>query len=133
MTHGGTPAREKHSKLGVTSLAIAALATVGIVALFVIAAVVGASALGGTEPQNLDPRSIQNSPAFAEFALVGLGLLACIILYCVGLVLGLVGIFQRRRKRLYAILGTVANGLAVLAIVSLLVLGAIGASVGAAR
>ncbi|MGI8909607.1 MAG: hypothetical protein ACR2JR_03505 [Rubrobacteraceae bacterium] len=132
MEHGEAPAREsRHSKLGVTSLVIAILATVGIVALFVIAALVGASAFGGTNPQTLDPQSIQNSPAFAGLALVGIGFLVCIILYFVGLVLGLVGIFQRRRKRLFAILGTVANGLAVLVVVSLLVLGAIGASVGA--
>ena len=132
MEHGEAPAREsRHSKLGVTSLVIAILATVGIVALFVIAALVGASAFGGTNPQTLDPQSIQNSPAFAGLALVGIGFLVCIILYFVGLVLGLVGIFQRRRKQLFAILGTVANGLAVLVVVSLLVLGAIGASVGA--
>jgi len=37
------------------------------------------------------------------------------------LVLGLVGVFQRRKKRLYAVLGT---------IISLLVLGAIGAVIG---
>ena len=132
MEHGEAPAREsRNSKLGVTSLVIAILATVGIVALFVIAALIGASALGGSDPQNLDPQSIQNSPAFAGFALVGIGFLVCIIMYFVGLVLGLVGIFQRRRKRLFAVLGTVANGLDVLVVVSLLVLGSIGASVGA--
>lgn len=131
MEHGEAPARDKHSKLGVTSLVIAVLATVGIVALFVIAALIGASTFGGENPQSLDPQGIQNSPAFAGFALVGIGFLLCVILYFVGLVLGLVGVFQRRRKRLFAILGTVANGLAVLAIISLLVLGAIGASVGA--
>jgi quinol-cytochrome oxidoreductase complex cytochrome b subunit len=112
-------------------LVIAILATVAIVALFVIAALVGASAFGGADPQSIDPQSLQDSPAFTGLALVGIGFLVCIILYFVGLVLGLVGIFQKRRKRLFAILGTVANGLAVLVVVSLLVLGAIGASVGA--
>ncbi len=138
MEHGEAqeraPEREnRHSKLGVTSLAIAILATVGIVALFVIAALVGASALGGADPQTLDPQSIQNSPAFAGLALVGIGFLVCVILYFVGLALGLVGIFQRRRKRLFAILGAVANGLAVIVVLSLLVLGAIGASMGASQ
>ena len=132
MEHGEAPARRsKHSKMGVTSLVIAILATVAIVALFVIAALVGASAFGGADPQSIDPQSLQDSPAFTGLALVGIGFLVCIILYFVGLVLGLVGIFQKRRKRLFAILGTVANGLAVLVVVSLLVLGAIGASVGA--
>ncbi|MBA3423342.1 MAG: hypothetical protein ACR2HO_07205 [Rubrobacteraceae bacterium] len=132
MEHGEAPVQErKHSKLGVASLVIAILATVVIVVLFVIAAIIGASALGGSDPQSLDPQSLQGSPAFAGLALVGIGFLVCIVLYFVGLVLGLVGVFQRRRKRLFAIFGAVANGLAVLVIVSLLVLGAIGASVGA--
>lgn len=130
MEHGEAPARSRHSKLGVTSLVIAILATVGIVALFVIAALIGASVLGDAGPQSIDPQSLQNSPAFARFALVGLGFLVCVITYFIGLVLGFVGVFQRRRKRLYAVLGTVANGLAVLVIISLLVLGAIGASLG---
>ena len=130
MEQGEAPTRDRNSKAGITSLVIAILATLGVVVLFVIAALVGASALGGTDPQNFDPQSLQESGAFAGFALVGMGFLVCIILYFVGLVLGLVGVFQRRRKRLYAVLGTVANGLAVLAIISLLVLGAIGAAVG---
>ncbi len=130
MEQGEAPVRDRNSKAGITSLVIAILATVGVVVLFVIAALIGASALGGTDPQSFDPQSFQKSGAFAGFALVGIGFLACIILYFIGLVLGLVGVFQRRRKRLYAVLGAVANGLAVLAIVSLLVLGAIGAAVG---
>ena len=133
MEHGEAPAQEsRHSKTGLTSLVIAIPTTVGIVVLFVIRAIIGASTLSGTDPQSLDPRSLQDSPAFAGFALVGLGFLVCLIMYFVGPVLGLVGVFQRRRKRLFAILGTVANGLAVLVIVSLLVLGAIGASGGGA-
>ena len=127
---GASEQEKKHSKPGVTPLVIAILATVAIVVLFVIAALIGASIPGSGDSRSLDPQSLQNSPAFARFAAVGLGFLVCIILYFVGLVLGLVGVFQRRKKRLYAVLGTVANGLAVLIIISLLVLGAIGAAVG---
>lgn len=133
MEQGGAGRENRHSRMGIASFIIAILTTVLIVVLFIIAGVIGASAFSGADPQSIDPQSIQDSPAFAGLALVGIGFIVGIGLFLVGLVLGLIGIFQRRRKRLFAVLGTIFNGLAVLAVVAVVVIGlVVGASLSIA-
>ena len=46
------------------------------------------------------------------------------VLFLIGLALGIAGIVQRRRKKLFAGLGTALNGLPLILIVGLFVLGA---------
>lgn len=123
MEQGGAGRENRHSRMGIASFIIAILTTVLIVVLFIIAGVIGASVFSGADPGSIDPQSIQDSPAFAGLALVGIGFIVGIGLFLVGLVLGLIGIFQRRRKRLFAVLGTIFNGLAVLAVVAVVVIG----------
>ncbi len=115
--------------MGIASFVISILTTVLVVVLFVVASVAGASAFG-SDPQSIDPQSLQDSPGFVGLALAGFGILACIFFYLLGLALGVAGIFQRRRKRLFAILGTAFNGLVLLVVVALLAFGVV-ASQGA--
>lgn len=136
MEHGG-PVRvgsereDRHSRMGIASFVIFILATVLVVTLFIIAAVIGASAFGNVQdPQSIDPQSLQDSPALAGLAAVGLGILGSIAFYLLGLVLGIAGVIQRRRKRLFAVLGAVFNGIIMLLVVGLVVFGVV-ASQGA--
>ena len=126
---GNGPARENaQSRMGVASFVIAILATVVLVALFVVGGFVAASAFENVDPQTLDPERVQNSPAFAGLALIGIGVFGCLVLYIVGLGLGVAGLIQRTRKRLFAALGTALNGLFLAA---MFVLFALGSLVGA--
>ena len=90
MTHdtgsgNGTARENAHSRMGIASLVIAVLATVVLVVLFVGGGVLAASAFENVDPQALDPESVQNSPAFAALALIGIGVFGCLILYVPGL------------------------------------------------
>lgn len=108
-----------HSRMGVASFIIAIVATVVVVALFVVGGIVSASAFQNVDPQDLDPESVQNSPAFAGLALIGIGVFGCLILYFIGLGLGIGGLIQSTRKRLFSILGTVFNGLVLFVLLAL--------------
>jgi hypothetical protein len=67
-------------------------------------------------------RNLEDSPGTAGvLGVVGFGILASPLLYLLGAALGVAGLVQRRRKRLFAVLGTVFNaaiffGLLVLAV-----------------
>ncbi|MGH3147182.1 MAG: hypothetical protein ACRDTR_15405 [Rubrobacter sp.] len=128
MTYGagnGVAGEKVHSRMGVASFVIAIVATVVIVGLFVVGGVVAASAFQNVDPQTLDPESVQNSPAFAGLALIGIGVFGCLILYVVGLGLGIAGLIQNTRRRLFAALGTGLNGLVLIAFVALFALGSL--------
>ena len=121
----GATRENAHSRMGVASFVVAILATVVLVALFVAGTVVASSAFENVDPQTLDPESLQNSPAFASLALIGIGVLGCLILYVIGLGLGVAGLIQRTRKRLFSALGTALNGLVLAALFILFALGSI--------
>lgn len=140
MEHGG-PTRvgsgreNRHSRLGIASFVVGMLAFVIMVILFVVFGVLLSSLLEGVnlqDPQSIDPQSLQNEPGAVGLALASLGILGSLLLFVVGLALGVAGIFQRRRKRLFAVLGTLGNGLVLLAFVLLFVLGIALGGVGGA-
>jgi hypothetical protein len=124
-TGNGTARENAHSRMGIASFVIAILATAVLVALFVIGGVVAASAFENVDPQALDPESVQGSPAFAALALIGIGVFGCLVLYVVGLGLGIAGLIQSLRKRLFSVLGTALNGLVIFVFVALFALGSL--------
>ncbi len=129
---GGVPERQGHSKLGISSVIIAVLATFVIVILFIIAGSVASTLFEGQDPAAIDPQSLQNSPEATSLAIAGFGILGSFLLYLLGLILGVAGIFQGRKKRLFGILGTVLNGLVLLAVGLLFVVGIFLSAAGAA-
>lgn len=130
---GGVEERWGHTRMGIASVVIAVLATVLIVVLIIVVGSVATSMFQGQDPATIDPQSVQDSPEAAGLAAAGFGILGGFLLYFVGLVLGVAGIFQRRKKRLFGILGAVFNGLVLLAILLLIVLSLfLGAAVPAA-
>lgn len=119
--------------MGVTSFVIAILATVVIVVLFIVAGSLTAQALQGIDPQNANPQEVQerlqDSSAAAVLALAGIGIFVCLFLYLLGLGLGVAGLFQGQRKRLFAVLGTIFNGGALLVVVVLTLFGLVAGGI----
>lgn len=120
---GGVVGRENgHSRMGIASFVIAILAILGIILFFVIGFSVASSAIG-PDPQSFDPTSIgPDSPLATTFFFLSLLFLVSVLITVVGLGLGIAGLIQRRRRKLFAALGTALNGLIVLGVASLIVL-----------
>ena len=130
MTETSTPdntSRAGHSRMGIASFIIAILTTVVIVVLFIVVGVLTAQALQGIDTQNVNPqeveRRLQDSSAGAGLALAGASIFACLFAYLLGLGLGIAGLIQGRRKRVFSVLGAIFNGGAVLVFVVLALFG----------
>ena len=125
MEHGEGGRENKHSRLGIASFVIAILVVLAILAL-VIGGPLVISSSEGFDPQSFDPADPQSidpsDPAIIALQVLGLGFIVGVLLSFVGLGLGIAGIIQRRRKRLFAVIGAVLNGLVVLGVIVLVVL-----------
>ncbi len=101
----------KHSGMGIASFIISIIGSVSMFVLFALAGAMEASKPGG-----MDERSTQ---------VVVLGLLIIIILFAnlVAVGLGVAGLFQKERKKVFAILGTIFSGITVILTVALLIIG----------
>ena len=109
---------EKHSTIGIISLVITVAAGVIELGLFVAAGLLTSSVDGLTE----------ESPVAAA---IGLGIICMPAFMLIGTVLGVVGLFQKDRKKLFPILSVAISGIAICIFVLLLILGvALVASVG---
>jgi hypothetical protein len=101
----------KHSGLGIASFVMGLI--FGLI-LFVLIGIAGVQEV--SNPGGMD----ENSP----FAMVlGLLLLGALLMNLVGAALGLAGVLQKNRRKIFAVLGLVFNLLAVLGTGSLMVLG----------
>ena len=98
----------KHSGVGIASFILGISMVVLELALIVLAAVL---------VQQHQPSS-SPSMEIAGCTMI-LGLLACVV----GVVLGIVGALQRDRRKLFAILGLCVNGLILLGVVGLFLIG----------
>ncbi|OWA34631.1 hypothetical protein B9G55_15530 [Saccharibacillus sp. O16] len=103
----------KHSGLGIASFV---LALVGILLFIVsIIAIIGTVASvidssGGI----VDPETLNSSGLAMAVGAGGLGLLGAAILNLIGVILGIVGLVMKNRKKVFAIIGTILNGICVL-------------------
>lgn len=106
---------------------VAAALFVGVIAVagYLASFLVNQAGEGVIDPQNFDPESLD--PETAQ-RLTTFGVVAALLSFAVpvanliGLGLGIAGLVQQRRKKLFAGLGTALNGLSLLAIVALLLL-----------
>ncbi len=102
----------KHSGLGIASFALSIFVGLAAIALVVVAGVMEASSAGGIDEESV-------------FALiVGLSVFAVIGMNFVGVGLGIAGLFQSNRLKVFPILGVIFNGLVVLGLIGLMILGA---------
>ncbi len=135
MEYGEVGRENRHSRMGIASFVISILVVVAILAL-VVGGPLLISSSEGFDPQSFDPADPQSvdlsDPAVIALQVVGLGFIVGVLLSFVGLGLWLAGVIQRRRKRLFAVIGAVLNGLVVLGVLSLVVLGVVlGGAAGA--
>ena len=126
--HGGptrvTAERSGQSRLGIASFVIAILTTVLLVVLFVVISNAAGRLLGDMDPQSVTPQDLQrnleeNPGSTGVLGVAGFGLAATPLLYILGAALGIAGLVQKRRGRLFAVLGTVFNGLIFLGLLVL--------------
>ncbi len=116
----------KHSKIGIASFILAVVSVVGMIGSAIGASVAAAgfandpALLSGVAPDELPPGM------GGLLAMIGLMFLF-ILTALVGAVLGLVGLFQKDRAKLFSILGLVFNGLVVLFVMVILVIGMLAA------
>ena len=134
MEHGGptrvTAERGGQSRLGIASFVIAILTTVLLVVLFVVIFNAAGQLLGNADPQSITPQDLQrnledNPGATGLLGVAGFGLAATPLLYVLGAALGIAGLVQKRRGRLFAVLGVIFNGLILLGLLVLILFGAV--------
>ena len=104
---------QKHSGLGIASFVLGIVCGLSMFALFGVAGYMETTTPGGVDEQS------------AEAIALGLGIMALMAGHAVGLTLGIVGLCLPDRQKLFAILGTVLNGLVVLGAGGLIALGII--------
>jgi hypothetical protein len=127
--HGGptrvtAQQRSGQSRLGIASSVIAILTTILFVVLLVVVFNAAGRLLGGADPQGVTPQDLQrnleqNPGTTGVLGVAGFGLAATPLLYLLGAALGIAGLVQKHRGRLYAVLGTVSNGLIFLGLLVL--------------
>ena len=106
-----TPVEQKHSALGIASFILSILVGVSFLALLVIAGFVETSRPGGMD---------EDSPV-AMF--LGLGLFAILGLNLLAFGIGIGGLFQENRKKLFSVLGIVFSSLTLIGGIGLIALG----------
>lgn len=125
MEYGEVGRENRHSRMGIASFVISILVVVAILALVVGAPLV-LSSTGALDAQSFDPADPQSidlpNETLIALQVIGFGFLGGVLLSFVGLGLGIAGMVQRRRRRLFAIIGTVLNGLVVLGVLALILL-----------
>ena len=100
-----------HSRMGIASFVLAILVGLGIFAIIVVLGVMETSTPGGVDESSV------------VVGLLGLGIVLGLLINVVGLGLGVAGAIQRRRKKLFAILGIVLNAVIFLGVLVVIVLG----------
>ena len=109
----GAPAPQKHPGLGIISVILAGLSGVGLIVTMVVAVMAAAN----------DPAIFENEQAPATVALG-----ACVILGAflslVGVGLGIGGLTDRNRRKVFAVVGLAVNAVVILIVVGLMALGA---------
>ena len=108
---GGVEEWRGHSILGIFSFVISALTGLVLLVLIVVLGVLEASTPGGIDDDSV------------WIGLLGLAVILCLIANFVGFGLGVAGLIQARKKRIFAILDAIFNGLILFAVAALILFG----------
>lgn len=125
------PIRKKQSGLGIASFAIFGSMTVIFIIVLAALAMKIAGLIDlttGTADMEELERRISDMP---ELALLGLALLGTLLGNLVGLILGIIGLVQKDRKKVFAVLGTVLNGLVIAGLALLMLVSVLAAAAAA--
>ncbi|MEJ2437470.1 MAG: hypothetical protein P8Y49_07125 [Sulfurovaceae bacterium] len=102
---------QKHSGIGIASFVISIVAGILIFIVLAIAGSIEASTPGGID---------ENS---TEAVMIGLAIIGLLFLNVLSVGLGIGGLLQKERKKIFAILGTVFSSFFILGVIGLMVLG----------
>lgn len=102
---------KKHSGFGIASFITSIVSAILIFILMLFAGFIAASSPGGMD---------QSSTAAV---IVGLFLIAFLFLSLVALGLGIVGLFQKKRKKIFSVLGTIFSAVTIICAVSVMIIG----------
>ncbi|MBD2848235.1 hypothetical protein IDH44_23825 [Paenibacillus sp. IB182496] len=109
---------QKQSGLGIASFVIAIVCLAASIGLMLLAAAGMEDLLNQTGP--IDMEEAQSIAASGSVIVAGLLMLATLGLSLVGLVLGIVGLVMKHRRKAFAIIGVILNGLLLLGFGALL-------------
>jgi len=110
-TQPSAPAELKHSGVGIASFVLSMLSGVSLFVLFGVAGYMESQSPAGMSED--DPTTM----------LLGVALIAAAMAQFLAFILGVVGLFQPNRKKIFAILGTIFSLLAILTFGGLMVVG----------
>ena len=102
---------QKHSGLGIASFITSIVSGIFIFLFIVVASVMEASTPGGMDEES------------AGAVTVGLSLIACMGASFIALGLGIGGLLQKERKKIFAILGTVFSAVSLVGTIFLVIIG----------
>ena len=102
---------QKHSGLGIASCALSMVSGFLMAVLVVVAAVIESSTPGGMDEESVTAVVI----GLGMFGLLG----AAILAFC----LGIAGVFQKERKKIFAILGLIFSAVSFLGLSLLILIG----------
>jgi hypothetical protein len=108
----------KHSGLGIASFVISLAAGALMLGLFVLAGFVHIASQGALGAHR------------GTVAVIGLGVISMLLVHTVGAGLGIGGICQKDRKKLFAVLGLCFNGFVLAGTIALMIIGKIAKSGG---
>lgn len=110
----------KHSPVGIASFMIAAVSALGLTGALIGAASAAAD-LARDMPQPPDPNVLPGG--LGTLTVLGLSIMLLIFAALVGALLGMAGLFQKQRRKLFSVLGLVFNALIVFGFLLLLIAG----------
>jgi hypothetical protein len=101
----------KHSGLGIAALILSILIGTTEFVMIVVAAIIESASEGGMD---------EDSVGAIVLGLIVIG--GCFLAF-VGLILGVAGLFQKDRKKVFPVLGTAFNAMILLAVAGLIIIG----------
>ncbi|NMI02879.1 hypothetical protein HF638_02770 [Paenibacillus sp. SZ31] len=108
----------KHSGPGIASFIIGLVAIVGYILIFFTAAMALNDSI-----EVLTPLQAEELALHPAVILASLAILVCLILNLAGGILGIIGLILKNRKKVFAIIGTLMNGIIILAFIGLILVG----------
>lgn len=116
--------RKRHSGLGIASFSIfGGMAVIFVILLIAMIAKVTNEIDIASDSDEIT-NAIENMP---ELVVLSFLMFGTIIGNLIGLVLGIIGLIQKERKKIFAILGTVFNGLVIGLVAIILIIGVLAA------
>lgn len=120
--HSDTPVIVKHSGPGIASFVLSMVSLLGyIVSVALIGALI-------SPILNVDSNTVTNENMVQKLGVAVLVVILFILMNVIGLILGIVGVSLKNRKKIFAILGLILNGVILLSIASFFVISVISST-----